>query len=93
MYKAQALKLKKRGVLRHTRTYAVASLKKSARPVRSKKGKETGIIVLFEELVGANRALEKEKGRLDRGTTQSVDGKQENGWSSWVRAQRRRVGD
>jgi len=73
--------------------YAVASQKKSAPPVRSKKGKETGIIVLFEELVGANRALEKEKGRLDRGTTQSVDGKQENGWSSWVRAQRRRVGD
>jgi len=61
MYKAQALKLKKRGVLRHTRMYAVASQKKSAPPVRSKKGKETGIIVLFEELVGANRALKRKK--------------------------------
>jgi len=54
-------KLKKRGVLRHTRTYAVASLKKVRPPIRSKKGKETGIIVLFEELMGANRALKRKK--------------------------------
>ena len=91
--KLKLKKLKKRGVLRHTRTYAVASLKKARPPVRSKKGKETGIIVLFEKLVGANRALKRKKRKTRQRYNTERRWKTGNWWSSWFRAQRRRVGD